>query len=258
MYYYILEQPKNLSTTSAQKKLRKILGTLGIEGEVGVVSPARSIEEHTEMAMVKKYSTIVAVGSDILINKIAAYLQGTNYVLGIIPVNASELVCQMIGTSQMEEACEALKFRRVKSVSLALVEPKKFLVSSAQITLDKAVKTIVNVDDIETELNITDATLLSPCVNNDSSISLFLKNKFEGPNSLVKGFNWLIGKKTVDNYSSILRGKSISLSTSEPMPLTVGSEIIAKTPIFCRVAPHALKIITRRAKIVQDANLEKK
>ena len=64
MYYYIMDSPKNISEKRTQEKIKNILGLLGITGETVTVTPARSIEELTNMGLAKKYSTIVAVGGD--------------------------------------------------------------------------------------------------------------------------------------------------------------------------------------------------
>jgi diacylglycerol kinase family enzyme len=92
MYYYIFESAKNTSQKNLHEKIKDYLGFLGIAGETMTVSPARSVEELTQMGIEKKYSTIVAVGGDVLINKIASLIQGTEIVLGIIPIEASEQI----------------------------------------------------------------------------------------------------------------------------------------------------------------------
>lgn len=252
MYYYIMEQPKGMTARQLQKKIRNDLGFFGIEGEIGLISPARSVEEHVQIAFSKNYSTIVAVGSDKLINKVCSLMQGTNHVLGIIPINTSPQINKIIGLEKIEESFQALKFRKIKLVDLALIEPHKYFLSYATIHSDLPVDLELSIDEYASKVVATDAQILSPSLSDNHNINLYLSNFHDGPGLLSKAYNWLVGRKSKNIYPSVLRGKKILLNTIDPIPVMIDNEIVAKTPIVIKLKPKALKIITSRAKILKD------
>jgi len=250
MYYYILEQPKNKAISKTQEYLRDLLGLLGIAGEVVTVSPARSTDELVEMGLSKKYNTIVAVGSDRHINKIASQMINTKCVLGIIPINASSLINQLIGVSELKEAAEILKYRKLKEVNMGLIEPNRYFLTQAEIQSIKPIKTTItvigtNFDSYSIETNITELII-------SRNIYVLLNDKSRGP-GLIKGtWSWLTGKKVADIESSILRGKKIKIETSVQVPVIMDGEIIAKTPIVASLQTRVLKIITKPDRIVEE------
>ncbi len=64
MYYYVVDPPNNAQTPKIAQRLQELITPLGISGEIGIASPARSAEELTYMGVDKGYTTIIAVGGD--------------------------------------------------------------------------------------------------------------------------------------------------------------------------------------------------
>ena len=255
MYYYIMEQPKNRAMQSKQEYIRGIISNLGIIGEVVTVSPARTTEELVDMGVTKSYSTIVAVGSDRHINRIASLLKHKKPALGIIPLNCSELVSGLIGTNDIKEACNILKSRRLKEASLGLVEPNKYFITQAEIHSPKsefASFTIINPgsDSYIAECSFTEIII-------SKNLYTFITDRLYNQNLIKNTWNWLVGKKNSDIVSSILRGKKIKIETENPVPVMLDNEIVAKTPIVVSYVPKALKIITKPARIVEEEKKEK-
>lgn len=247
MYYYIFESAKNASQKNLQEKIKDYLGFLGIAGETVTVSPARSVEELTQMGLDKKYSTIVAVGGDILINKIASRIQGTEIVLGIIPINASELICKKIGAYDYKTACENLRYRRTKQLDLAFIEPNKYFLTSANIITNKATPCTMEIDDCQISSTFTQIAI-------SSNLTLMIIDETRDNNFFAKTLNWLSGKETPESNISILKGKKIKINTTESLPVLINDEIVAKTPISVRTKFKALKIIVERDKIEKTKN----
>lgn len=242
MYYYIMDSPKNSSQKREQEKIKDALGFLGIAGETVTVSPARTVEELTNMGLAKKYSTIVAVGGDRLVNKIAAMLQEKDHVLGVIPLDASAEICNLIGTNNVKTACENLRFRKVKNVDLSYIEPNKYFLTNINIISSKPLNCQIEVDSCDFKATAT-SIILEP------DLTLNLQDTSLAGGAFKKAFNWLFGQKTEDKNTSIFKGKRIKIDTSESLPVLVDSEVIAKTPIVVRVKPKVLKIISGRDKI---------
>lgn len=242
MYYYIMDTPKNISQRRTQEKIKDILGFLGIAGETVTVSPARSVEELTNMGLAKKYSTIVAVGGDLLINKIASVLQEKETVLGIIPLGASPIIHQVIGTDNLKTACESLRYRRIKNIDLAYIEPNKYFLTKAEIKSEKPLICQIEVDNCEFRSTATQIEL-------SADLTLMIKDETLNPGPLGHAWDWLWGKKTVEPGISIFKGRRIRIEPLESLPVSVGEEIIAKTPIIARLKPRVLKIIISRDKM---------
>lgn len=247
MYYYIFESAKNTSQKNLHEKIKDYLGFLGIAGETMTVSPARSVEELTQMGIEKKYSTIVAVGGDVLINKIASLIQGTEIVLGIIPIEASEQINKKIGAFDYKTACDNLRYRRTKLLDLAFIEPNKYYLTSANIITNKATPCTIEVDDCHINTNFTQIAI-------SANLTIMIIDETQDGNFLTKAWGWLSGKEAPESNVSILKGKKIKINTTESIPVLINSEVVAKTPISVRTKFRALKIIVERDKIEKTKN----
>lgn len=239
-----MDSPKNPSDKKTQEKIKDYLGLLGIAGETVLVSPARSAEELTSMGLEKKYSTIVAIGGDRLVNKIATLIQGTDTVLGVIPIEASEIIQNLIGTNDIKQACENLRFRKLKEVNLAHIEPNKYYLTDALIINDKPFNAQVTIDDFYFEAQATE-------INVDANLNLTIKDQPAQNGFMQKLFGFLGGKENQVNNISSFHGKKIKINTSELLPVIIDAEIVAKTPIAVKIKQKALKIITGRDKIIE-------
>jgi diacylglycerol kinase family enzyme len=245
-----MEQPKSKAIAKSQENIRTLLGVHGIAGEVVTVSPARTTQELVEMGFSKNYSTIVAVGSDRHINKISTYLKGKKIALGIIPIEASELIHQLIGTSDIKEACEILKYRKLKEINMGLIEPNKYFLTQAELQSPFSVDiklTVINpgFNSYEVNTKITEAII-------SRNLYLFLTDKNIGNNFFEKTWAKIIGKKVEDKESSIIKGRKIKIETEEPFPITMDGEIVAKTPIVASLCTRALKVITKSVRIREE------
>lgn len=242
MYYYIFEQTKTYSERNQQNRIKDIIGMLGIAGEITTVSPARTIEELANMGMAKGYSTIIAVGSDKLINKVASLIQGTDFVLGIVPINASDFIHELIRTYDIKEACESLRFRYVQNRDIAMIEPNKYFLTEATIFSPKPMLAKIDLDQASLQ-----ATFTKMAISRD--LHLAIEDKSKSPGSVIRSLYWFLGKKTKDIHPSVFSSKRIKIDTSQPAPLIVSDEILAKTPLVAKLKPKALKLITVRGKM---------
>lgn len=245
-----MEQPKNRGVSKTQENIRDLLSLAGIAGEVVTVSPARTTEELVEMGLNKKYSTIVAVGNDRHINKVATHLQNTKCALGIIPINSSSLIHQLIGASDIKGACEILKYRKLKEINMGAIEPNKYFITQAEIQNSKSIPVTITVINQDFDSYQVDTTITELIISRN--LYVFLNDKNQGPGFIKNSWAWLIGQKIANFQSSILRGKKIKIETKEPIPVTMDGDIVAKTPIVIILQPRVLKIITKPARIMEE------
>ncbi|EKD56475.1 MAG: Diacylglycerol kinase catalytic region [uncultured bacterium] len=265
MYYYIFEQPKGLSEKNLQKKIKDSLGLLGLAGETANVSPARTTEELVDIALAKEYNTIVAVGSDQLINKVASLIIGKDVVLGIIPIKTSDIINKIIGLDNIEDAYRALKKRFLKIVDLAYLYPGSYFITKAGIKSEKPVELELEIDQFKSTVMVTDLSVISPAINtvksnhseleqSDNRLNIYLTNKNKQPYDIVKFFNKAIGKDVIDKVSSVFRARKFIINSTSPIPIVIDGKIVDKTPVIFTTKPKVLKIITNRAKIEVKKN----
>ncbi len=252
MYYYIMEPPK-AKIVSRQEKIKDILGNLGIAGETVSPSAARTIEELTNLGIVKGYSTIVAVGPESLVNKVITVLatqkEVKNIVLGIIPNDFNSQLARKIGVKDINSACNALKQRKLEAIDLCLIEPNKFFLTEATIDTFFNQEVFFAVDNYKGAA-LTNKILIKP------GLEVFFYDKnLKG--SAVSGFTrWLFGKKEKDIYSSYFSTKKIRIESNNALALKVSGETIVKTPFVVSNRSRLLKIIVARDIIKNDKNVK--
>jgi len=254
MYYYIFEQPRNARERADFEKIRDIAREFSISGEVSQASPARSPEELVQIAIEKNYTTIVGIGDDAHINKIVGAILNANVTyplaLGIISTDPNSLLHERWGFTSPQEACETLKFRKLEKFTIGLIEPNIYYLTSARIECPKPTRIILEVDHWKAEAIIDRME-----VSNNLYILLerYIKEK-----SLIKSaYNWLIGKDNISADQSIFKGKIIKIDSAEPLPVLVGDNIVAKTPVNIYRKINALNIICKRDKIMTDISSNK-
>ncbi|OGD60853.1 hypothetical protein A3A71_02995 [Candidatus Berkelbacteria bacterium RIFCSPLOWO2_01_FULL_50_28] len=237
MYYYILESPDSRGVRQTYQRLRDILTNLGIAGEMVASSPARTPEELAAMGLEKSYSTIVAVGGDHFINQIARSVVG-RAVLGIVPINASRQVTDLIGATSIRDAAESLRQRRLTQTSIAVAEPDVVIFLDAVIEVPKLAKASL----------VVDGKMRAFAYFNRLIITRGLEIKLESSHSVeqkkIFGLFGTGGK--VIKSESFFHGRSVRVVTDPELPLMVAGEPIAKTPLQFKLIPDALKVITRR------------
>jgi len=237
----------NAKTASWQEKIKDILGDLGIAGETVQPTAARTIEELASLGIMKGYSTIVAVGSEKLVNKIVTALinqKGTKEtVLGIIPSDFDGMLARRIGARDIREACQALKFRKLQTIDACQIEPNKYFLTEAVIETSRAVDAYMTLDQTQAGL-IFNRIVIKPGLK----IQIFDQSQ-QTINKFKEFWAKLFGKtyEAKDIYTSIFYSKKIKLETlGRILPVKVDDEIITKTPLVCSARPKALKIICTR------------
>ncbi|HLB95837.1 MAG TPA: hypothetical protein VJK26_02975 [Patescibacteria group bacterium] len=246
MYYYIFE-PSKAKFSKREDKIKDILGDLGIAGEAVSPSAARTIEELTHLGVVKGYSTIVACGSEMLVNKVITVLatekMAKETVLGIIPDDFNSLLAERLGLKDIFSACNALKYRKLETINLCLIEPNKYFLTEAIIESPRNQEIFFSVEKLQGRALVSKIT-----IHPGLAIS-FYDQTLEGKTS-QKFTRWLFGRKEKDIYSSSFSTKRIRFESEEAnLPVKVSGEIVAKTPVTLSNRQRILKIIVARDRI---------
>jgi hypothetical protein len=254
MYYYIFEQPKNARERADFEKIRDIAREFSITGEVAQASPARSPEELVQIAIEKNYTTIVGIGNDTHINKIVSAILNINITyplaLGIISTDPSSLLHERWGFASPQEACETLKFRKLEKFTVGLIEPNIYYLTSARIECPKPTRIILEVDHWKAEA-IIDRMEIS------NNLYILLERYIKEKSIIRSAYNWLVGKDNILSDQSIFKGKIIKIDSVDSLPVLVGDNIVAKTPINIYRKINALNIICKRDKITNEISSNK-
>lgn len=242
MYYYVLEAPASRAIRQNYQKLRDILTNLGIAGEMVTASPARSPVELTVMGIKKGYSTIVAVGGDDHVNQIATSLHG-QAVLGVIPINASRQVTDIVGVNDIRSAAESLKQRRLSTQSMVFVEPDKLLFLDGEISTEKMAKVSMVIDNkVRAHAYFQRLT-----IDRDLNIRIYSNHVTEKKKFLGL---FTVGSEEMQS-ESLFHGKTIRILTDPTLPLKIAGNVIADTPFQMRHVPESLKLITKRGTLLE-------
>lgn len=246
MYYYIME-PNGAKTAAWQEKIKDILGDLGIAGETVLPTPARTIEELASLGIMKGYSTIVAVGSEKIVNKVVTAIVNQNsnkdVVLGVIPDNFDGVLARQIGVRDLKDACQALKFRKLAAIDLCQIEPNKFFLTEAVIESSRATDAYLTLDQIQAGLPFNKIIIRPGLKIEIYDQSQQIVNKFK------KFWSWLIKKPydEKDIYTSLFHSKKLKLETlGRILSVKVDGETLTKTPMVCVARPKGLKLVVAR------------
>lgn len=239
MYYYIIEALPKYNLTRLQNKIRLELDRLGISGEIALASPARDAEELAQIGLDKGYSTIVAIGDDFLINRLAALLVNSQAALGIIPVNTSYELSSVFGAPNLRSACETLRDHQTRQIDIAQIAPNKYFLSQATIRPPEPAF-------IEMELDNQyrlEATIRAINISSDLNVTLWSHDT-----KIPSVWGRLFNKSTPTNQTQI-QAHNLRLFTPQPFNIYIDDHVFAKTPAEITRHPQVLKIITTYDKL---------
>lgn len=239
MYYYITEPTRTREQQQAEERVRELLIRAGIAGEFVCTSPTRDVEALAEMGVAKKYTTLVAIGSEPHINTLGTLLAGTPYVFGAIPTTRPDALAHVNGIRTFEEGVEALKFRRVHGVPVCRIEPNKFFFSELNLHVPQPIKIRLRIDDAYIEALCQDIVFAG-----SGTIGLRQQVRDQRGGSVFQRL-FQLATQTHTEYSQF-RGDAIAIETDPPQTFYLGHEAFVRTPLAASIIPNSLKIITRR------------
>jgi len=269
MYYYVFEQPENKKIEKLQEKIRINLEELRIIGEVTKANPVQKPEELVASGITKGYNTIVLVGSDALISRMATYVVGRDVTLGMIPTDEKSSLAKLIGAKNPNHACEILPFRRIIEIDIGKIEDDKYFLSKIDLVpaiekgigpkaadLDSA-SSIIDFDDYKAQVRASRISVENGQLDT-KDFALIKKSFTDGILEIYtapalqkkRGFMAKIFKKEEEpeSFTSMFHSNKFRISASPLMAVISGDKIIARTPVEFSIVPNALKIIVSRTK----------
>lgn len=249
MYYYLQENTTGWQERKLQDKLKKLVGQFGIAGETVSPSPARTIDELVAIGFEKNYSTFVGVGSDPFLNKLASSIinqsnkfNAERVVLGLVPTDLKGYVATWLGLRSVDEAAAVLKSRKIVSVDVALIEPSKYFIAPLEIRSTKPFMLKVITSGYELDAQATGIAI-------DKDLKVAIAGVPGAKQIFEKIKHFFTGGDMTNIDQSILRTNELKIETLDSLPVYLGSEIIAKTPVSLKIVPQVLNLIIERGMI---------
>lgn len=243
MYYYIFDPPQGAKEYERTAQIKDLLSSLGIAGEMTSPIPGKAVEDLVNLAVAKRYSTIVAVGGMELINRVARAIEPYDVVFGIIPGAEHPDITDLIGVSDWKSAAEQLKRRRWQAFKLGLINNQTVFLTPATIPLSASTQYHIQTPTFDLagvggELTIT--PLRNTHEGAESGLVVHVQPGPEPKHGLFGGF---FGKKSTAPEESYFTVAELTLQTSEPVPVLVANTELARTPIRCTTQKKTLKLI---------------
>lgn len=253
MYYYIFDL-KKCKKKSFITDIKTYLSFLGISGEFTYPSNAYTTKELTQLGLSKKYNTIVGIGGDEIANDIASVMCGRNEAMGMIPIEASDDLCHLIGTKNWKEACDNLRFRRISEMKIGMTANGGAFITTLKLDVNAPTATTIEFRDFLVQAKVKDLLIsnfhygqekigpdyldiIFQSVSKDESASSKLKS--------ILGFG--SGEKT-DN--SLFRARSLRLFTSSQIPLSSNGHVVAKTPQLVESSDENIRLIVGKKSVI--------
>jgi diacylglycerol kinase family enzyme len=234
-------------------------------GECVTLSLAEEPRDLARIGLRKNYSTIVAAGSDRLINEVGAGLIESGAVLGAIPIEENSAFHTILGTKNYIDACDILPQRKVLTIDCGLINSSKIFITEIivkpkrELSLSESGLIIVNFDgDFQAETKLCEI-----CVSNvgagekdtekirkflaDDHLDVFIPDQIKTNRGL---FSRLFGgKQEVEKIAgggSIFHPKRISIESRKKLIAQLSDKIIERGNMVIESYPASLKIIIKR------------
>lgn len=242
MYYYVFDPPSGPKEYERTSQIKEYLNQLGIAGEMVQVQPGRSVEQLVATALIKRYSTIIAVGGSELINKMAGALATHDVVFGIIPLVEHEDIRTLIGTTDWKAAADQLKRRRWGVCQMGIFANGAVFLTPAHLDLGATHRFQLSTSTFAIQGSGGSMTVTPAQDGDDATLLVELQDRTPEKKRWWQQF----GKSGTDSPYTKLPLREFSLETFPILSISVAGIEIAKTPTSLRIEQKTLKLIASK------------
>ena len=261
MYYFIFEPAQNRRVEKIEEEIKARASELQIDGEFVTLSLAEKPESLARIGLQKDYHTIVAVGSDALINSVAQGMIKEDAVLGAVPLEPESVFLPLIGVQDWKEALEVLPQRKVQLLDSILLNRKYRILTQveihppankegiivlafdgyfrAEVSERRIVVSNLGVNLAEKEKILQSAT--------DGFLDVFIPGKTEVKKRWWQFFGRLSSEETQEG--SVFHPKVLEVNSKLKLKALVNKKVIATSPFLFEIEPKTLSFIIRRGKL---------
>ncbi len=254
MYYYILDSSRpEFSKMIVQQ--RKLLQRLGVAGEFVHVDLSKSVDDLVKRAISEDYSTIVAIGSDGHINRVAKKLFRADQAFGIIPLEKNSSYFEIINARDAEEAAEILRFRRLTDRSVITLGPEAVALNRAILLNPKRELVLIRTKEYELRTRPESLSLSNPPDSSQAGgfVLEFLDRPREGIfKKIVSFISDQKGARPDNALSQIVESRAEILSLSK-LDLLIDGQTTVRLPVECKIVPRAIRLIVGKRVLSSSA-----
>ncbi len=254
-YFYLYDTyTSDRNHTNTLIRIENALTDLGIQGKVGRLTILKSTKDLIDTAIKDGADTIVAVGNDLTISKVATALVGKKQeiTLGIIPIGGkNQFIAKLLGIPTDVLACHVLSSRIIEQIDLGKINSQYFIRSVTTV----GAPIIICDDQFTLALNQPHAIKIS----NLDSWELNGQTKIANPkNKLLetvliplpqKGFLGF-SKKQLNQGSQLIMESCKIISPGNPLPIVVDGERVLKTPVTIKIASQQIRVIVGKKRLI--------
>ncbi|MFC1656762.1 diacylglycerol kinase family protein [Patescibacteria group bacterium] len=265
MYYFVFEQPHNNQISRLHDHIRSTLEDLKIIKEAVKANPVQSPEELTQEGLDKKFTTIVAVGGDNTINKVASIVaQNSKIALGIIPTSPKSTFKELLGIHNWQQGCEILPARKLIVSDMAEIEGSYFFLTHVELLpgftnegySSKQASFEIDFGLYQVQIKTSSLVVTNALINSENG--QVIKSTLDDglidvviPPQQTKNSSGLLNLFTNETEKdkkslSIFHTQAVQISADVSVPIVSEKEIIAKTPTKFKIADLSLKIISKK------------
>jgi|GEM_PF-625262 len=255
MYFYIFDI-KKCRKKSQVEDIKNYLSMLGISGEFTYPTAALTCEELVDLGLNKKYSTIIAIGGDEIANQIAGKLCGRPEVMGVVPLEATEHLTNLIGTNDWREACDNLRFRKISEIHIGKTGNGKTFLTNAILDLSNPMELTIEFKDF-----IISGLFKNLIISNfhnqinkraPNYLDIVAESEEIEHNGFLSMFSGLFKTKSSSQKSlSLFHARSLRIFAKKSITIKAGEESITKTPEYIESTDQKVRIITAK-KLFED------
>ena len=244
MYYYIFDPPRGAKEYERTAQIKEYLSVLGIAGEMTTPQPGKRVEDLVNLAVNKRYSTVVAVGGMELINKVARSLEPHDIVFGIIPSLEHLDINDLIGVHDWKSAAEQLKKRRWQEIRLGLLNNQSCFLTPATISIPGSVSFQIKTPDFS--LKGQGGTITIMPVRNQQKDNPGLNLRITPGSTSGSILQRLFKTDKQERQLTHIIVPSAEIETDRTLAVVVAGTSLASTPVTCTTQEKVVKLIIAR------------
>lgn len=241
MYFYLVDDfVADRRYTGMVDHVEARLNELGIRGRFQRLTVLKNVRELVSEAVKRGAQTVVAIGDDRTVSKMVTVVAELGATFGFIPVGPHQSIARFLGIPDGVAACDILSRRIVEPVDLGKANDRYFLLSldapaaQFQLNCDGQYRVI---PQTARSLSIRNfGTPERPSNPRDGQLEAIIGN---GPR---RGMFSGLFRRALDE-SSRLPFKRLTITSEQPLALTLDGQTIVKTPATIEATPKRLKVI---------------
>ncbi|MCX6812514.1 MAG: diacylglycerol kinase family protein [Candidatus Berkelbacteria bacterium] len=252
MYYYIFDVRKCKNRRQIEA-IKDHISSLGISGEFVIPDKIKPARDLAEQGIYKGFTTIVAIGSDDLINEVATAMLAKQQAFGIIPLGASENIAKIIGATSWEEAATSLRYRRIVDTRVGILNEAQVFFSYCEIEFDKPTSVTVEFEHLMIQAKARELYVANrfPQLKkiDEGKLDLIMKSVDPASTTIWGRLRQAVGGGAItrDLDVTLMRSDGIRIFSPRQLPILVDGRVMAKTPATFGVSQKTIRLITKKS-----------